>query len=1733
MFTLPGYQLEQQLYSSAQSLVYRGRRTADNQPVVLKLLNDDYPSPERLARFRREYEMMRSLNIPGVVAAYGLEKNGQSLVMVLADQGGESLDRLLAKGAIDPAHDLELFLSLAIDLVTVLAQVHEQDIIHKDLNPSNILFNPATGDVQLIDFGIATMLAQENMAFGHPNVLEGTLAYMPPEQTGRMNRAVDYRSDFYSLGATFYELLTGQRPFLAADTLELVHAHLARRPDPPYELNPHVPLPLSDIILKLLAKNAEDRYQSAFGLKADLEECRQQWQWTRQIDPFPLGRQDVSDQFTIPQKLYGRAGEIADLLQAFERVGEGTTEIVLVSGYAGIGKSALVQELYRPLTGRRGYFIAGKFDQLQRNVPYSALIQAFRSLVRQLLTESEEEVAAWRERLLAALGPNGQVVVEVIPEVEWLIGPQAAVAPLPPTEAQNRFTLVFHNFINVFLRREHPLALFVDDLQWADAASLRLLQLIATTPNSHYLLLIGAYRDNEVGPAHPLRLTIEEIGQAGVRINSIALAPLDQTHVTQLLADTLGQSEAAEPLARLALAKTEGNPFFLKEFLKSLHANGLLRFDFQTGHWQWDLTQIQAQSITDNVVELMAGQVQRLAAETQQALKLAACVGNHFTLAAVAAVSEQSLRQTTADLQPAVAAGLIWPLNDAYKLLDFDTAGLAETVTVEYKFAHDRIQQAVYSLIPADERQMTHYRVGRLLWQKTAPEEREQRLFDIVNQLNQGCEQIDRPEERQELARLNAQAGRKAKASAAYKPALAYLQAGLELVGADGWTRCYDLTRELHVEAAEAAYLNGDFEQMEQLVDAVLQHARSVLDKVPAYEVRIQAYTAQNKLQEGIGVALSVLRLLGVYLPPTPHRAHVVRGLLTTRLRLLGKDDEQLMNLPAMTDPTRLAAVRILASVTSAAFIGAPNLYALIVFTIINLSVKYGNTGLTAYAYATYGLILCGIVGDIDSGYRFGSLALALAKQSEGRQFRAKIHYVFNGFIRHWKEPLRATLEPLLQTYQVALEVGDLEFAAYALYTHGVYSYNVGRELGTVEREMAGYGEVMAQFKQQTVLRLNQLQQQVILNLIGRSDDPCRLVGESYDEETMLPIHQAASDRTALASYHLHKFLLTYRFRDFSQAWHFADATEAYLPGFAGTTGAPQYYFFDSLTRLACFTTLARPEQKQLFKRVAANQKKLRKWAQHAPMNNLHRWSLVEAELARAQGKYGAAREYYDEAIAQAQASDFQHDVALAHELAAGFYLDRGHALIGQAYLRGAHYAYRRWGASAKVKDLEACYPDVLLGPTPGLTTTLLTTATTTASGRRSNTLDFDSILKASQAISGEIVLDRLLTKLIRFVIENAGAEKGFLLLEQEGQWVVEAAGTMDDTAVTVLQSMPMGDNLPQAIIHYVARTRENVVLDNAVAAGAFTHDDYILAHQPRSVLCAPLLNQGRLSGILYLENNLTTAAFTPERLEVLTLLSSQAAISIENARLYANLERLVEARTAELREANAILKASNAELDAFAHTVAHDLKGPVGVIVGYAEMLLEDYEGMPRADMRQDLQAIVRGGYKMRDIINALLVLASVRQQAVAIEPLDMKRILNEVQERLAYRIAQAEAIVRLPAAWPVAVGYAPWVEEVWTNYLSNAIKYGGQPPLIEVGADTQANGMVRFWVRDNGVGLTPEQRARLFTPFTRLHLEIKGYGLGLSIVQRIVEKLGGQVGVESELGQGSTFYFTLPEAK
>ncbi|AFY83491.1 PAS domain S-box protein [Oscillatoria acuminata] len=1509
MMELRGYQIGKEIYRNSKRVVYRGIREADGLPVILKTLGTEYPSPMDIAQLHHEYEITQQLKLRGVIEPLSLEISSDLPVLILPDSGGISLRTFLHQHRLG----VEEFLKIAIQLAQTLGEIHQHHIIHKDIKPSNIIIQPQNLEVKLIDFAIASKLSQETAEVVHLNSLEGTLAYMSPEQTGRMNRAIDYRTDFYSLGVTFYEMLTGELPYQAEEAIELVHCHIARMPVPPNELVPTIPVTVSKLVMKLLEKTAENRYQSGFGLKTDLQTCLNQWQQQGEIDEFSLGEEDVSGKLEIPPKLYGREREISQLLAAFERVCEGRAELVLVAGYSGIGKSALVQETHKRLVQHPGYFIRGKFDQFKRNIPYDSLIQAFDALIRQLLTENEAQLQKWQEKLLWALGPNGQIIFDVIPALELIMGKQPPVPKLGPTESQNRFKRVFQQFINVFTQAEKPLVLFLDDLQWADSASLKLIEGLISDQERQNLLLIGACRENEVSPLHPTIQTLERIEKTGVSVTHLDLKPLKLAHLEEFMADTFPKSADSQALAEILFHQSGGNPFFVTQLLTTLYREAWIFYNWKSQGWQWNIQQIQAIGIRDcNVVELIVRSIQKLPEKTQELLSIAACIGNSFNLEILEILSENSALITSDQLGLALQAGLIVPRLESDPILmmqervdNLNQIIWTEKAPIAYQFLHDRIQQAAYSLIPEECRKETHLKIGQLLLEATGEEDLEAVIFDRVNHLNIALDQITDRDWLNRIAQLNLIATKKAKVAIAYEAALSYVTIGLKILAPDSWETDYALTFSLYLEAIELEYLNANFEKAATLLELALKQSILPGDRIKLCELQMQVDSAQLKILPAIDQGLQLLKELGVELLPLQSEQSLVIPLPSLN---------ELENLPTLTDPNKLSALRILTTLCAPIFFAKPQMFPQTILTIIQFCLQEGNSGLAAFAYAFYGLFLSGL-GEIEAGYHSGQIALKLLDKFHAKELAAKVYNLFNAHNRPWKEHGKNSLPQFIEGVQAGLETGDIEWACYCAGNYCAFAVLTENSLEVVVEQQQNYINLAKKSKIETAIYYGSAWRQVGLNLLGEASNPTHLTGASFDETEMLPKLIASKSGTVLFMVYLCKTILLYHFSDYTEAVRFAALAKEQSGSALGYLHVAVLNFYESLSLLATYSNLSPSSGSSYLEQVDLNQSQLQNWASHASINFQHKYDLVAAERAKVLGEPMQAMDLYDCAIAGAKEAGYLQEEALANELAGQFYGHWGKTKIAEIYLTDAYDCYSRWGAKGKTNQLEQQYPDL----NQRIKKTDFRQSSSNdyhKSTRTSPTglLDFNTVIQASQALIGEVSLDNLLAKLMRFALENAGAQTGYLLLNQNGNFVIKTSGQVEPTEVSIRQAITLETSpvLPLSIINYVSRTQEDIVFNNASQEQQFINDPYILEIQPKSVLCTPIIGQGKLLGLLYLENNLIVAAFNPSRVELLKLLCSQAAIALENAQLYEEqqayarqLEKQVQERTQQLQQSN------------------------------------------------------------------------------------------------------------------------------------------------------------------------------------------------------------------------------------
>ncbi|GGK67858.1 AAA family ATPase [Amphritea balenae] len=1482
---LAGYHIIELLHQGKNCHIFRAVRDTDQHKVIIKQLVSNQITAEEINRFEHEYELLNSLNaefdthIAPAPLQFTTIDNRPTLIFT--DCGGISLRQLMQQQRL-PWYKL---LPIVIKISDLLSQLHNAKIIHKKLSPDNIIYLPESGDIRLIDFSLATRLTREQASWNAQRLQPELLRYIAPEQTGRINRHIDYRTDFYSLGATLYELFSGLPPFNNKDSLQLLHAHIAKHPEPPQVLNDQLPEMLGRIILKLLAKDASQRYQSSFGLSQDLQRCLSYWLTQRDIPLFSIAQQDISEQFAIPQRLYGRAATIQKLRNSFDRAGLQQQEVIFITGYAGVGKSSLVHELRHYIHEQNGRFISGKFDQFKRNRPYSAIIQALQGLVRQLLTETEQEISGYRQSILQALGQNAQALILLIPELELIIGSQTAPPRLSATEEQNRFSHMVQSLLQVFTTPDRPLLLFLDDLHWADLASFGLIEALANSNNLPNLLVVGSYRDHEVSATHPLRRSIERLNSGSCQLSEVTLEPLNQSQVIRLIADTLRcEPQKCVPLAKACMEKTQGNPFFLIQFLYSLHDEGLIYF--RESRWHWNEQKIQSQEMTDNVIDLMASKIQKLPPPTQHALQLAAGIGSPFMLQTLSTVLQQAPRATADSLWQAVTEGLLIPLDSSFP----QNQGLKQD-NRRYRFVHDRIQQAAYSLIPESKRQQLHLKIGRMMQQRYKNSDNCP-VFEITNHLNSARSLIVQQQEQTTLAELNCQAGIRALDSAAFDAALEYLQTGIELLPENCWQNNYPLALALYSSCAEAAYIKASFGQMNNLIDQVIESAESLLDKVRVYEIRIQSHVARNQFDQAMQVALQVLRLLGVNLPGEPGKYQSWQGVLRTQWLLHRRNREQILNAPPMQDPHHLAALSILASMFGATKFSSSGLRPLVMAKEVELTLNHGLTAHSSMAFAGYGGILCGQYHAINKGYELGTMAMELDQRQPARLIHHKTLSLFNTYVRHWKEPLNNTLESLLEGHQLALDCGDVEWGGYCLAAYIQYAFVLADDLSKLQPALEKYTDSLNLHGQKQSEQYSLLALQAMENLSEVKNNPTQLFG-SYFNQNLLDQNRLEDHRTAISIYHYYSALLNYLFHDFEQAaWHSETGTE-YLPYISGTFTSPCFQFISALSQLALISGVSILQQPHRLKPVRKTLKRFQRWALHSPENHLHFVYLLEAELFRVNKQYTKAMNQYDEAISHASDNGFHLVAALANELAGRCYLEWNRENIARIYLNEAWNGFEKLQANAKLEQLRKAYP-LQLSERSVKHQSLLTELNPEKSRQElsNENLDIISVIRSSQAISEEIVLEKLLGRLMSLALESAGAQRAILILSQKDQLFIEAETELDQPP-RFFENELLDEStiLPVSICHYVARTKQHMVLSNAHSHEMFMQDSYIRQHKPRSLLCLPILYHSELTAILYLENNESRNVFDRTRMETLQILSAQAAISIENAKLYSSLE--------------------------------------------------------------------------------------------------------------------------------------------------------------------------------------------------------------------------------------------------
>lgn len=1696
MFDLSTYELET-LGTDEHFVVSRGISSSGGPSVLLVSHAPGEPSLAAIDRIRRSHSIRAELDSEWAATPLGLAQLAGREALVLADPGGVVLARLLGKPL-----EIEAALRIAISLAHGIGRLHARGLIHRDIKPAHIMVVPETGRTWIAGTGLSLRLTRQKQAPEPPVAIAGTLAYMAPEQTGRMNRSIDARSDLYTFGVIVYQMLTGELPFASTDAMELVHCHVARQPVPPARRVEGIPAALSAIVEKLLAKTAEDRYQTARGVETDLQRCLDELRQTGTITPFTLGAHDVSDRLMVPERLYGREQEIQALLSTFERVTRnGTLEVTMVSGYSGIGKSSVVSELLKELVPRRGLFASGKFDQYQRDVPFATVAQAFRSLIRGILTESQTSLQAWRADILAALGTNAQRMIDLIPELELVIGKQPAVPELPPKDAATLFQTLFRNFTAVFARAEHPLVLFLDDLQWLDAATLELLENLSVDPELLHLHLVGAYRDNEVGAEHPLTLRLESMRKAGARINEVALAPLRLDDVARLTADALHcDASRAMPLARLMYEKTGGNPFFTIQFLSALEDEGLVWFDRDTHGWCWDLERIHEKKLSDNVVDLMLEKIRRLPDSTRTTLHQLACLGTSASASTLTLVAGEGAPDVVDALEHAIQAGLV------------------HRSQATFTFLHDRIREAAYALVTEDERPSIHLRIGRTLLAATPVSERVERAFDLANQLNRGAALLETREERRALCELNLVAAQRARAATAYASALSYLVVSESLLepGVDD----YELSSSIALHRAECEFLTGDVATARGRLEALANTARTQVERARVAGELMMLFTAIDDYPKAIEIGLAYLRTIGVEWSATPTQEEVGAALGRIPVLLAGRSIASIVDLPPLTDASILATIDVLTALAAPALFTNGALYALCVAQQVNLSLEHGNCDASAIAYALAGMVFGAHLGDYQTAEQFALLAQKLVDEKGLTRFEARVFMVVGHHVFAWVRDLGLARALTQRGLDAALRTGDVVYGAYTIAHLISNDFAAGRPLSQLEKdcrhgmEFARKGRFMGMFP----AFVSQLS--FVRALRGLPPD-----FDVFGDEEKFAAFLASDYRLAVAGcgFWTMRQQIRLTLLDHAGAVDAEERAKPLLWAAMSFFERAEYHYYGAIARAARHDEVPEAERAAHVEALRAHHAQMAIWAKTAPMTFDNRERLAAAEIARIEGRELDAQRLYEEAIKSARRHDFVHNEALALERAAHFYAQRGFDAIAMTYLRSSRQCYVRYGAEAKVRQMDAMHPRLAAERSP-----LASTSTIDAPAEQ---LDVATVLKVSEAVFGEIVLEKLMHTLMVTAVEHAGAERALLVLARSEELQIEAEARTAETSVEVrLRRAPVASlELPEGLLQYVVRTLETVVIEDASASSTYAADPYFAANSCRSILCLPLVKQTKLVGALYLENNLATHVFTPARIAVLRLLAAQAASALDNARLYEQVLRMHD----ELAHVTRVVT-----LGEMAASIAHEVNQPLASMGANAGACVR-WLDRPVPDLTEAKDAarrVSRDAKRASEIVSRLRSL--FRKSETTKEPHDVNKIVADVLLFTDNEMHRSNVVARtkLTEGLPMILGDRVQLQQVLLNLVLNASEamrtVDDRARELTIVTALDGEGRVLVSVEDSGPGFDPSAKDKVFDAFHTT--KSGGMGMGLSISRSIIEDHGGRIWARlNEGAPGASFHFTLEAAR
>ncbi|MFZ2629998.1 MAG: AAA family ATPase [Desulfosalsimonadaceae bacterium] len=1734
MLNLNGYEITCEHPPKNGVILYSARHIPSAARVRIHFLPVSQHAKDQCESIFRHFLPLTRLISPHLTRVYAIEKISETstsgIAFIAGDPEGISLKEWLLRNKSLPEDQFsETFIHIAVQMVAAVNDLHKTGLTHAGLTPSSLVIDPESRHVCISDFafGMVAVMPPDGLdpADKHQITLaEDYLPYISPEQTGRMNRKTDYRTDFYSLGVIFYELLVGVPPFFGAHPMELIHAHMARTPVIPLPVRQKIGDTLSDIILKLLEKPPDNRYQSGYGIKSDLLALKKCDGDANSVPRFQIARHDIPERFLFPDRMYGREIEMAMLMDEYNRVKENNIGISMIAGYSGVGKSRIVEEIRRYAVEKGGYFISGQYEQFQQDIPYSGLIQAFGKIIKQTLTGSADEISVWRRKLADALGPNAQIIIDVIPEVEFILGPQPPAPELSPADAQNRFHLVFEKFLRVFAAREHPLTLFIDNMHWADAAGLKLMEAFFTGTRTRNFYFIGAYRTNEISDRQPLLDSIASIKDKGLPVQTITLQPIRQTDICRLLADTLQESmDQVNLLAQIVHDKTRGNPFFVRQFLETVNRQGFLSYDYENGRWQWDIQQITAERITDNVVDFMAAKVLKLTDNSQHILRLASCIGNTFSLPLLSLLAAKPASDILTDLREAVALGLVSATGDGTASRDGSHAtGIADALTerrllpaddLVFEFLHDKVRQAVYSLVPDPLKHSLHLQIGKLILQNTDPADLYSRIFAIVHHFNQGKDQLASAEDRKQSARLNLIAGKRAKDAAAYEQALTYLKTGEDFLDDAAWQEDHGLIFDIKKQRMECEYLSHHFHNAETLFELLLERAATHEDKAGIYNHKMIMLASFARHEEAVAIGAAGLRLIGMNLPEKAGKLELLTSLLALKLRLRLMEPNTLLDLPEIQDSRLLLILKMMMNMGLSAYFCNPYLATFLALRIFKLTLEHGNSSVSPFAYVIYGSALSAIFKDYFTADQFGKLALVANKKFGGPQMTAKVLLYYANAIAVWRGPIDQVILLNREGLTSARETGDINYAVYHIQSLIFTMMAAGKPLDEILEECGRFYEFVEQSHDVGALSYLISVRQFIKCLRGETVHIHSMNDEGFSETSHVKNMQL---QIILCRHYLLKLRLLYIMGDYDGALQAAGHCGALQHFHLGTIIIPEYYFYHCMTLAAIYPSASIFRKSLYHRQIIRFRNRLKRLAGHCPENFEDKYLLTAAELARITGRDQQAVSFYQQAVAAAHATGFTQNHAIACESAAKYYLYRGFDDVAGPLMAKAMESYRYWGAATKVDQIAKNFSRILA------------TDQHPQNFPAGQNLDFHAIVTALQAISTEIILEDLLKSLMKIVLENAGASLVQLLSISQDRMFLEAEIHIDHREAIIFKSQPADSrtDLFHPVLNYVKRTGTYLVIDDAGSHGDFTRDPYVTAHQPKSVLCLPVIRHSQMVALVYLENNITPAAFTPQRITVLRLLASQAAISLENSRLYEDviknekqLREVSEKQEADALRYQAQLRSLSSEVslaeERERRRIASDLHDRIGHALANASMKLRLVkDSVSSNDVSKHIDAI------------HLLIDQSIQDtQTLTFElsppilyDLGLEAALDWLTEQTQHQHDIQVDFIDDMTPKPIDESLRILLFQATRELLHNVVKHA-RATKVSVGISRE-NTFVRIVIEDNGVGFEA----------TKKETGVKKGGFGLFSIQERLKHQGGSLEITPGPHTGSRVTIVSP---